>query len=945
MNNSVLNSALSMAQLMLSAMPSQGRVVTRELIAQTVDTILSIHPTLPPDEHRELMIEELETRFHVWIGNLKALGDNTDHIAWLPATKAEINWGHWNRYKLFLQESMADSAIQRLDEITDDVLGRLENPDRQGGWSRRGLVVGHVQSGKTANYIGLVNKAVDAGYKLIIILAGMHRNLRAQTQIRLDEGFLGYVSSPPLPGQSSLQPVGVGLRDPSLRPDSITNRRDDGDFTRSVAQQFNIGPGSKPLLFVVKKNSSVLRNILEWVEWAANSFDVETGRRVVRGVPLLVIDDEADQGSVDTKELEIDENGVPDDEHNPTIINSRIRRLLYCFERNAYVGYTATPFANIYIHEKAATIELGEDLFPRSFIVSVPAPSNYFGPSSLFGHSPAEDGSERKPNLIRYVTDFVDEKTVPQVGWMPSKHRNGHAPLYKGQKALPPSLREAMRAFVLATAARRARGGERDHHSMLVHVTRFINVQQEVYSQVSEELSDMRLRWRNEQLGTADGLRSQLHDLWENDFAKTVQPHSVGQPVTMWTDIESQIWPTLDSMVVKEINGTSSDVLAYQEARETGLTVIAIGGDKLSRGLTLEGLSVSYFLRSASMYDTLMQMGRWFGYRPKYEELCRLYMTKELREWFDHITNAAEELREQFDHMVAVGATPREYGLRVQSHPVLLVTSRVKSRHSIQLQLSYAGAISETVTFHRDVNVVNLNVDAVVELLTSCGLPEESPSRSRPQGRERNWRGSYLWQGVSADKVVSLLRRMKFHPRAYRVHGELLAQYILGQNQHAELTQWSVALLSAAGGKQGRVGPYPLSLVQRANEAESEAGYYAIRRLLSPEDEAIDLECDDYEAALIATQQAWTIDPGRSRRETPPEQPSGPMLRRQRKPQNGLLLIYPLDPASVPVKDEADRPTSPIVGIGVSFPGSKTDVKVDYRVNSIYYEQELGILS
>lgn len=947
MSETVLKTALGMAQMMIGAMPAQGIVVTRELIAKTVDSILAIYPALSPVEHRDSMIEELETRFHVWIGNVKALGDNTDHLTWLPAKKPEIQWNHWNRYRLYLQESMAGSAIERLDEITDDILGRLESPDRQGAWSRRGLVVGHVQSGKTANYVGLVNKAADAGYKLIIVLAGMHRNLRAQTQIRLDEGFLGYVSSPPLPGQAALQPVGVGLHDPSIRPDSITNRRDDGDFTRSVAQQFNIGPGSKPLLFVVKKNASVLKNILEWVEWAANSFDADTGRRLVRGVPLLVIDDEADQASVDTKELDEDENGVPDEEHDPAVINGRIRRLLHCFERNAYVGYTATPFANIYIHEKAATIDEGEDLFPRSFIINVPAPSNYFGPERLFGRQNDDADGEApstKPNLIRLVSDFVDKADVPQVGWMPKRHKNGHLPRFRTTDALPPSLVEALRSFVLATAARYARGDAREHHSMLVHVTRFVSVQRAVYTQVAEEIADMRVLWRNEHPDEEHSLHRSLQGLWDDDFAKTVKPVAPGEKVTGWKDVEPHIWNVLAAINVKEINGSSADVLAYQEARETGLTVIAIGGDKLSRGLTLEGLSVSYFLRSASMYDTLMQMGRWFGYRPRYEDLCRLYMTEELKNWFDHITDASEELREQFDHMVAVKATPREYGLRVQSHPVLLVTSRVKSRHSVQLQLSYTGDISETVAFHTDPTVIEDNIASVVDVLAKCGMPELSPRQDRPGGRERRWEGTRLWRNVPADRVVSLLRRVKFHPRAYRVNGELLAQYILEQQKNDELVTWTIALLSASGGTPGKVGPYVVSLIERKNEADAGSGYYTIRRLLSPEDEGIDLNCAQYEAALNATKEAWTPDAGRLRRKTPPERPSGPMLRRARHPNNGLLLLYPLDPASVPSPLVGAKSKEPVMGLGLSFPGSNSSVKVTYTVNSIYYEQEIGEL-
>ena len=145
-----------------------------------------------------------------------------------------------------------------------------------------------------------------------------------------------------------------------------------------------------------------------------------------------------------------------------------------------------------------------------------------------------------------------------------------------------------------------------------------------------------------------------------------------------WEEVSSQLPDVVSDIQVRMINGTAKDALDYSEYEGAGLKVIAIGGDKLARGLTLEGLCVSYFLRASRMYDTLMQMGRWFGYRPGYLDLCRLYTTPDLSEWFGHIADAAEELREEFDIMAATGATPREYGLKVQSHPVLMVNLKAK---------------------------------------------------------------------------------------------------------------------------------------------------------------------------------------------------------------------------------------------------------------------------
>ena len=303
-----------------------------------------------------------------------------------------------------------------MDNSTDQILGLLEDPTRNGFWDRRGLVVGHVQSGKTGNYTGLICKAADAGYKIIIVLAGMHNNLRSQTQMRLDEGFLGYETSP---SGDKLNIIGVGQvdGDPAIRPNYATNRSENGDFNAKVAKHLGITPEQRPWLFVVKKNKSVLHRLYKWIQdHAANTSDSVTGRKLVTNLPLLVIDDEADHASVDTGEQVVTEDGKPDSEHQPTAINSLIRKILHSFSRKAYVGYTATPFANIFIHERGETTEEGPDLFPSSFIINLGAPSNYIGPARVFGLTGTE-GREFGLPLARLVGDHCTDDG--KSGWMP----------------------------------------------------------------------------------------------------------------------------------------------------------------------------------------------------------------------------------------------------------------------------------------------------------------------------------------------------------------------------------------------------------------------------------------------------------------------------------------------------------------------------------------------
>jgi len=847
---------------------------------------------------------------------------------------------------LFLSSRWSLGSIDALDEITDRTLGLLEDPQRSGLWDRRGLVVGHVQSGKTANYNGLICKAADAGYKVIVVLAGIHNNLRSQTQMRLDEGFLGYESMPPREAQRrGLRPIGVGPLDPELRTDTITNRSERGDFSRAVARNFSINPGGRPLLFVVKKNARVLQNLLDWVEWASNGRDPDTGRRVVRDVPLLVIDDEADHASVDTNEQAFDENGQPDPNHDPTAINRCVRRLLRFFEKTAYVGYTATPFANIFIHERARTAESGDDLFPRSFIINLPAPSNYAGPVRIFGLSGnPENGSDDEAALplVRQVTDHADSlEPGERSGWMPPRHRNGHRPLYDGLPEIPPSLRLAIYSFLLTCAARQARGQVRVHNSMLVHITRFTSVQQAVYNQVREDLSSIRRRVRRGDGGSSRPLLSELRRLWEEDFIPTTDAFDdPDYPPVSWESIEPLLGQVASSIQVRQINGSARDILDYGLNKETGLSVIAIGGDKLSRGLTLEGLTVSYFLRASRMYDTLMQMGRWFGYRPGYLDLCRLYTTPELNQWFEHITEANEELRQEFDHMAAVGGTPRDYGLKVKSHPALMITSRVKLRTGIELQLSFAGSISETVVFHRDRENLERNFRTAEVLLRRLGAPAETtPERERPGGRSHRWTGTSVWNGVSAAEILSFLNQFVTHPTNQKVDARLLSDYIERQTGIGELQSWTVALISGEG-ENARIGELDTRLVSRSPnerslsiEEQRAEGRYIIRRLLSPRDEAIDLDLDRYQTALMQTVQ----DAARTGRREIPTTPSGPKIRAQRDPGTGLLLLYPLSPSTAQIEEDL-----PVIGFGISFPSSERARTVAYRVNNIYWSQEYG---
>lgn len=920
--------------------------ITPALIDSKINLVLKMQASWGEGLDRDAVVDELIRRFSLWMGIDTTMTNQAGHVAWLTATR-KVGWRYWQRYSEFLERSLSYKAVEGLDRSTDKVLGLLEDPTREGPWDRRGMVVGHVQSGKTGHYTGLITKAADAGYKIIIILAGMHNNLRAQTQVRLDEGFLGYETKPLA---ENLLVVGVGEidSDPSIRPNYATNRSDNGDFSTAAARNLGVSPEQRPWLFVVKKNKHILERLLGWIHnHVANSTD-ETGRKVVTNLPLLLIDDEADHASVDTGEQAFDAEGKPDPDHDPKPINSAIRRILRSFTRRAYVGYTATPFANIFIHDRGSTADEGPDLFPSAFITNLAAPSNYVGPARVFGHA-SPQGREGGLPLVRIIRDHSTPDGL--AGWMPPRHKNGWVPLHDGVQGIPPSLAQAIDSYILTSALRRLRGQSTDHCSMLVHVTRFNSVQDEVRRQVDEHLRLLKQRITR-RVGHEAEL-SRMRKLYEEDFVPTTESVRAAHPdwVTdadfSWSEIESVLDATLADIDVRTINGSAKDALDYVENAETGLKVIAIGGDKLSRGLTLEGLSVSYFLRASKMYDTLMQMGRWFGYRPGYVDVCRLYMTSDLEEWFGHITDSAEELREEFEMMAEAGATPDQYGLKVASHSVLMVTSPLKMRAAGTLMLSFSGQVLETVALFRSKRELDSNLTATRRLLNAMEKPPVPiPEKKRTGDRVDKWAG-YLWESVNHEQVAKFLEEYQTHPAARKVNSLLLAEFIRSMAGAGEIREWTVALIGGGTGDKLEIvsGQHPLGMNKRTGDKDQEERY-SIGRLLDPKDEGIDLDLKEWEAALEITRKAQKADPGRNRDRGEAEVPNGPAIRKVRglgapgvdpHPERGLLILYALDPQLAEIGFPADTP--PVIAFGISFPASQTQKTVAYKANNVLLEQ------
>ena len=849
------------------------------------------------EDDAERLAKQLEERVSI-TQPLGSILIERDHRPWLDTARARIDPYYWNRYRQHLiQEVFPTASITTLDDITDRVLGLMQDPQRDGPWDRRGMVVGHVQSGKTANYAGLISKAADAGYKLIVVIAGVHNNLRSQTQRRIDEGFVGRDSARLLSRQDDMF-VGVGQFDHTRRPVTFTNTIRDFNKMTATGVGIPLQNLTEPAVFVIKKNSHTLKNLLEWLR----EHSARGGGESI-DEPMLLIDDEADNASINIR------HGAGE----VSTINGQIRGLLHLFDRSCYVGYTATPFANIFIDPDTDDQMRGEDLFPRSFIVSLDPPSNYFGATDVF----LEGGNQ----YIRQIEDNEDH--------LPIRHRKDIV-----LSSIPPSLVYALRTFILGRAIRLARGHERQHCSMLVNASRFMNVQSQLRNEIHEQLEGIRRSIRVHgalppETALLDPEINALHAVWKSEF------HNMEFD---WAEVQSRLHEAASPIRVVEVNMQSPGTLDYSGNRHDGLNVIAVGGFSLSRGLTLEGLMVSYFLRNSMMYDTLMQMGRWFGYRPGYQDLCRIWMPEAARGWYEHIAESIEELRDEFRSMEASNATPEDFGLKVRSHPdTLIVTARNKMGTGAQIVVSIglAGRLIETHTLRRDAESLEVNRNAARRLsqrLRQNGFPIEAAARDS---------FGFLLRGVPVAPILDFLTEFRNHDGSLPTNGEPVRRYI-EERQDDELAEWDVlfASLKERGGSptDDSLG-WTIRCQSRTAGKRSDAKTLLVSNRQRVSTRGIERTGFSVEERELA-ERAFRDDPGRRGRSTEGRTIQYPDRAYREMRTKPLLMIHLID---VDTTGQGDPITQPVVAWGISVPPTnREERRVEYVVNTTWLQENFG---
>ena len=804
---------------------------------------------------------------------------------------------YWPRQRRYLAHVVhrREYELDSLDLSSDRVLSYLDDP-RSGGPERfnvRGLVIGYVQSGKTANFSALIAKAADAGYRIVIVLSGLHNTLRQQTQRRLQRD-LGHDDTP-----------GVGQAEPGRQWVWMTNAEVWGDFnphavTASVLQ------GNDHVILVVKKNKSRLQRLVAWMRG-----------KVPDHVPVLIIDDEADQASINTRgnrqpyevvDLAADDyegEEIPDDELDPSAINLQIRTLLRLFSRYSYVAYTATPFANVLIDPDAVDREGGDDLYPRDFILSLPPPpgGSYVGADRLFGREQlvgdADDG-ESGLDVIELVPDVDVDLVVPPPGGA-----SGFAP------TVPKSLRMALRDFILASAGWLQRSGADEPCTMLVHTDQRRAMQNPLASDIDNELAHLRQQWRYDR----GELEPDLRRRWEESF----RPVTASVDVTLDVPFEA-IEPYIDSLMrdgipVRVLNSDTPHTIDFDA--EPTLKAVLVGGNKLSRGVTIEGLLVSYYVRESMYYDTLLQMGRWFGYRGDFIDLTRIYSTQLLVSCFHDLATAEEELRREVSLYERRSVSPLEFAPRVRSHPVMLVTAKNKMRDAQVVQQSYDGDLRQTLRFpFRDPQVMFENLDIARRWLAALGPPNASQN-VRP-----------AWVNVPVGAVQTFLSDFYVADQA-AIDPPTVQRYIQEQLRNQELVRWSV-VVCAAERPDVRLGTEDLGIadhgpVATVNRSRLKLDPDSLGVITGPSDELFGLT-----AAQIEEAEERYAD-----REYPTK---GKAYRAQRPPEEALLLLYPISRFSEPGKNARNRialfddphaaPT--LIAYALSFPFSRSPATVEY---------------
>lgn len=791
------------------------------------------------------------------------VGPNVD-VTWLDRMQ-ETDWQIWRAHERYLRFTLdrADDMVNSISVESESILRRLPDPQRP-TFTGKGLVIGYVQSGKTANFTAVAARAVDAGYRMVIVLSGIHNNLRAQTQRRLDRELAGRL----LEGEKGIERPEHG------RGWYRLTERGEVDFTN--VHDHTIMESPLPILAVIKKNCTILQQLLDWIAAADDT--------TLNACPVLIIDDEADQASINTgQDRSDDPQEVEDEETSPSKTNALIRELISKLPRVAYLAYTATPFANILMDPGAEDRFVGSDLYPRDFIWQLPRPEGYTGTLELFGTMEHES---------REVLRIIPPEDMGSLR-PPSKNRSAWCP------TIPPTMIDAIDEYLLAGAVRTHRGQGGQPHTMLVHTVHY----KECHGRVTDYLKEY-VEGLKGALSFGAGLDDQLKQAWEQGYH-----HSLDDADEIsFDDIQPHIADIVGALQILELNSDSDDMLDFEGPQP--IKAICVGGNRLSRGLTLEGLTVSVFVRPTSMADTLLQMARWYGFRIGYADTIRIYTTQAIAEWFAELALVEDDLRAEVDRLRTSGLTPEDIGIRLRAHSALRLTSATKGRHGVVRQESWGGSHPQNIVLPIDsIKWLQSDFDVTSQLLTGMSL------RASEAG---------LVASATPEQVISYLTALSFcgteATRTFNI--DSICRWIHKQNGKGRLTNWTIHVPSNSRQDAARitVTGHEHGLINRSRLR----GSNSIGVLIDPRHEAFDLD-----VSIDTFKRGSGFDTNE--------------MRRYRSDQQGLLLIYLLDPASDSTGRDRERlipigePSPPaVVSVGLSLPHVPDDEARTVIVNEAF---------
>ena len=682
----------------------------------------------------------------------------------------------WQIYRKKLEgKGFKNDSIDSIERTTKGILQRL-NGDTTSSGPIKGLVIGNVQSGKTANMAALMAMAADYGWNMFIVLSGVIESLREQTQTRLFEDLHsnnGTNHWTLLEHLSKKSPKGQRAQDCDFQEGSLNHIK---YFTVSL------------------KVKSRLKDLMQWLQEDQNK---------QKQMKILVIDDEADQAGINTADITTEErkaiNACIENLVNGKTYNSKDCPVKY--KAMNYIGYTATPYANVLNDPKKTS------LYPKDFIVALNVSNEYFGPQQIFGiTSGVSSDSYEGLSIINEITENDHEQI---------KH------IQKGEESeIPESLKSAIAWFICSTAVMRY-WNIRKPVSMLVHTSQktrdhqhiadaidewftpinydeIIALCEDVYQEQTENFTKGILRDEYRDYGIPN---DEINDYPDYREIEKEISHIVNLNLNKIRLNENEelkygegIHLCIDNCMNNGINEENEHVrLVYpsrQNMPDKAPAFLVIGGQTLSRGLTLEGLLCTYFLRTTKQADTLMQMGRWFGYRKGYELLPRIWITKKTRQKFEFLSDLDQELRNEINLMEINGISPSECGPRIMNTPsvnTIRITSPNRMQSAETAKYDFSGANSQTQVFSTDEETLKSNYSNALSFIQSLGMPDE--------------KGDYLissnivWRDVDNDTVECFIRKYRFNKRQYIFEhvGDLFDW--CGENiNKGNLKNWNVVL-------------------------------------------------------------------------------------------------------------------------------------------------------